>query len=287
MWRAIWMGIASLVLCGVFTICRPLAQAGPATKVGPPTKAAPARAAWNAPPGCTVASPVGPVRTVASVSAPQVLHDPRTDAMFSARFPRPGVAVLTARAGELQVEKTVGADGRIRIDLKADKDDVSVALSLTAIDVVRAGQAMHFESTELGEEQVLSINRLLAGSRAVRLMRLLAAHLDEKTVKKPAGAAMLLVDAIVGDLSGDPAAVERLGRAYAARKQAGIKRVMEEEGPGCYERYEAEVVRAYNDWALCTIEAPFLRSWCNWRWTLWAESAWWSFLSCSAFPFIR
>jgi hypothetical protein len=46
-------------------------------------------------------------------------------------------------------------------------------------------------------------------------------------------------------------------------------------------------VRAFDDWSLCTLQVPLMRNWCTARWGVWVESAWFSFLSCSAFPWFR
>ena len=108
--------------------------------------------------------------------------------------------------------------------------------------------------------------------------------------QSPAGAALLLSDALVGLLDGDIGAIERLGRGIAARRAARLRPAHFSNSPGCFEIYEAEVIRAWIDYQECRNSFAWwnpLKEGCTLRWMLWAESAWFSFIGCSAVPIAR
>ncbi len=216
--------------------------------------------------------------------AVQVHVDPRTQATFFTRFTDDGMAVLDTSVGELAVQKIVGRDGRVQIVARAADETVSLTLAPGTVDLLRGDRSYHLEFGSASDADFLAVKTLLAGSRAVWLFRILAAGLDPATLKTPAGIGTLLTDAVLGLLDGDVAAVDRLGQYFEKARKGRLRRAMVE---GCYETYEAEVVRAWGSYVDCKMDFAMwnpLRQACTARWMLWAESAWFSFLSCSAMP---
>jgi hypothetical protein len=112
-----------------------------------------------------------------------------------------------------------------------------------------------------------------------------AATLGSGAMRSPGTLALLLADAVVGVLNGDVAAAQRLAERVGGRGGPAVRRASAEQG--CYEKWEAEVIRAYDSYMWCIAQYPGLTQWadaCGWRWLLWAESAWFSFLACSGSP---
>jgi len=82
------------------------------------------------------------------------------------------------------------------------------------------------------------------------------------------------------------AAIHRLAQRITKKRQA-VRLVVEEKG--CYEKWEAEVIRAWDEYWACAEEYPTYKIWrdlCGFRWMLWVESAWFSFLKCAGSPFV-
>jgi hypothetical protein len=228
------------------------------------------------------------LRQVASLPrGPQSYHDSRAGASFVARFNSERNAALSTRAGELQVEKTVAPDGSFTLVLQTGNDRVTFRVRGGGVAATRGGESMQVEMGQATDEQLLSLKRLLSGSKALRLHRILAANLDPDTLVTPAGVATLLTDAFLGVLDGDAGAMDRFGQFFARKKQPTLRRVKLQE-LGCYEEWEAEVIRAWDDYVACksafAIWNP-IRQACTIRYDVWAESAWFHFLACIAFPF--
>src|SRR5262249_31070778 len=91
--------------------------------------------------------------------------------------------------------------------------------------------------------------------------------------------------AIVSQVDGDDGAVRRLGRELRSKFGSNMKRVRLRES--CWDSYQALVVRAAGQMEQCMGQfgvANPMRQLCAFVWTLQVESAWFSFLGCSAIP---
>jgi hypothetical protein len=232
--------------------------------------------------GCTSG---GATRTI-----PQVVFGQGPGSALSVRLAADGTAVLEATAGELRVRKVVHPNGHFVLTLQARNDQVTIRADGTVFDVRRGDESATIDPFVTTEERFLDVKKLLAGSRAVRAFRGIAASLAGASELTPGGTALVASDALVGYLDGDVGAVERLGRRFLDRRAAQLRSVNLLRGPGCYEIYEAEVIRAWSDYLECRDSFAWwnpLKEGCTLRWMLWAESSWFSFLSCSAFPFAR
>jgi hypothetical protein len=196
-----------------------------------------------------------------------------------------GSAFLHAISGDLDVTKRVSRAGTYALRLTRGQDAVEIRADQAGITVSRGGQSVQIDLATAGEDELAAVRTLLAGSRSVRALRVLAATMGSGAMRSPGGLAVLLADAIVGVLDGDVGAVQRLAERVGSRGPA-VRRASAEQG--CYERWEAEVIRAYDSYLGCIVEHLGLTQWadaCALRWMLWAESAWFSFLSCSGSPF--
>jgi hypothetical protein len=211
----------------------------------------------------------------------------RADVRWSAGFAPDGSGVVIGSAGEVEYRKQVFADGRFAIWLKAPKEVVRIDGSPGTVRVVRGNRSAVLDLTTDASEGFDKVRALLAGSKAVRLFRLFAATLDPSTEETAAGTAILVSDALVGWLDGDVGAARRLGRQMADRYGKLVRHVRLQDDVGCYREWESEVVYAWEDYEACQGSFDWwnpLRELCSFRWILWVESAWFSFLTCSAFP---
>jgi hypothetical protein len=215
--------------------------------------------------GCTSG---GATRTI-----PQVVFGQGPGSALSVRLAADGTAVLEATAGELRVRKVVHPNGHFVLTLQARNDQVTIRADGTVFDVRRGDESATIDPFVTTEERFLDVKKLLAGSRAVRAFRGIAASLAGASELTPGGTALVASDALFLD-----------------RRAAQLRSVNLLRGPGCYEIYEAEVIRAWSDYLECRDSFAWwnpLKEGCTLRWMLWAESSWFSFLSCSAFPFAR
>jgi len=208
----------------------------------------------------------------------------RGDVALATGLTAEGTAVLRGHAGDLEFRKEVWPDGRLRLDLVVGAEKVTLVAAQGVIDVVCNDRSAHLTLSTAREGDLLRVAALLAGSSVVRKFRLLAAGLQGNPGRTPEEVGTLLIDALVGLLGGDAGAVDRLGQRFKARRP-DVR--LASLSVSCYEKWEAEVIQAWNDYEACFNEIPPwnpMRLGCGARYLLWAESAWFSFLSCSALP---
>jgi hypothetical protein len=217
----------------------------------------------------------------------QAQVDHRGAGTFSVGFTPDGAGLVVGSAGELEYRKQVFQDGRFAIWLKARKEIVRIEGNPGVVRVVRGNRSAAIDLAAGGEDDFDKVRTLLAGSKAVRLFRLLAATFDPSTEETPAATAMLVSDALIGWLDGDVGAAGRLGRRMAERHGKLMRRIGLQDDVSCYREWESEVVYAWDDYEACQDAFEWwnpLREGCSLRWIMWVESAWFSFLTCSAIP---
>ena len=253
------------------------------------------RAAEATPTGPTFPQCVAVMKTSSPVSflsrengPAQVAHDARTNATFAFSLTSDGAARMVVKAGELEAEKIVYADGHFRIEARTGNDSVAVAVAAGSIDVERHNHRTHLDSKLAADDDWLRASELVAGSKALRLFRALAANLDDATLQTPGGAGVVLGDAALGMLGGDVDAAGRLRRQMRAAHQARIRPVALRQGfLDCYRKYGEAVDTAAGEYGWCYammwIYDPMGYA-CSFQWLLEVESAWFQFISCSAFP---
>jgi hypothetical protein len=138
------------------------------------------------------------------------------------------------------------------------------------------------------DESLLAVQQVLAGSAALRQLRSLARDLEEVVDVRPAVAGVAVTDALLGFLGGDPGAPARLASRMRARREARMRQVaLAEEPTGCYQKWEREVMTAWIEYEACQDDFAWwnpLKEACTVRYLVWVESAWFSFIGCSALP---
>jgi hypothetical protein len=195
-----------------------------------------------------------------------------------------GSAYLHAVAGDLDVMKQVSRTGANTLRLRRGDDSVEFRVDHAGVTVSRGGQSVQLLAETAGETELAAVRVLLAGSRSVRALRLLGTTLGTGAMRSPGGLALVLADAVVGLLDGDVTAVQRLAERLGGRRPA-VR--LAAAGGGCYETWEGEAVGAWDDYWDCMIthvDSGLWRDLCSFRWVMWAESAWFSFLKCAYSP---
>ncbi len=203
---------------------------------------------------------------------------------------------LTARAGgalrasltwpDLDVSKVVQANGDFHARIAWRGDVLELARTGSRLRVTRSGQTAVL-LLDRGHEDGLDLaQRVLAGSRAARAFRGVFRRLSQESRESAAGVSLDNLDATLGLLQGEPAAVDR--RAPARRDGGGrLSRVASPVRPSCYSEYEEEVIRAWDDYVQCIDDVkwfPGLQQVCAFTWLLRVESAWFRFIGCSSIP---
>jgi hypothetical protein len=169
----------------------------------------------------------------------------RGGATFSTRLTAEGTAVMSGHSGDLEFRKEVQPDGRLQLELVRGPEHVTMVATQGTIEVARNGRSVRLELSTAGEDDLLRLGALLAGSGAIRSFRLLAAGLQADTEKTPEGVGTLLTDALLGLVGGDPGAMDRVGQRLKQRR-SHVRLVA--LSPGCYERWETEAIRAWDDY---------------------------------------
>jgi hypothetical protein len=223
-------------------------------------------------------------RTANVSAADQVGYDGRTDATFAVDQTADGAIVLQVSRGTFTLAKTVRADGTFSLELRDGADAVTLAATADTVDVSRSGKRVRMNLARATEEDYVKVRGHLSSSRAVRAARRLVADLGPTALETPEGIGLLLADAFVGYLDGDVAAPGRVARTLRDHYSRGHRKVRLAD---CYDSWERQVVRYYDEIAWCLesfgIWNP-LRQLCSFRWTLQIETAWFSMMSCVAFP---
>jgi hypothetical protein len=138
-------------------------------------------------------------------------------------------------------------------------------------------------SADQDDQQPARVRALIVSSPALRQFRRLAAQLEASGDVTPEILGLRVTGAVVSEVDGDEGAVRRLSRELRAKFTANMKRVRLRAS--CYDSYQDLVVRAAAQMEQCmgqfSVWNP-MRQVCAGVWTLQVESAWFSFLSCSA-----
>lgn len=225
-----------------------------------------------------VPAPAPPVPIVATVAAPALSAKP----VFGYRLTPDGGRQIYFAAAELQFQKTAYTGGRTTVIFAADDDRVEISLSReSGFLVERNGARAAFHHADVTEADLDRTRALLAGSKAVRRLRTLAAAIPDS--KHPGVIGLQLSDAIVGMLDGDVGAPARLGRRFRALRPAGLQQV--KDGESCWYTYEQNVTDAEADRDSCLNAFAWwnpLRLACMAEWTIRVEGDWAEYLSCSS-----
>lgn len=215
--------------------------------------------------------------------AAQVRHFERPGITFSANTTVDGAIQVEGRGGDLSFRKKVFYDGRFTVELEAPRDKVALALSEHAITITRGKKTIKL-TPEGSDDDFDNVRRLLADSRAVRLLRSAGAAFEATEDDSAAAASLLLADALVGVLTGDVGAPRRVSNRLTRHARAQMRPVA--AGTNCYYQWEQAVVVAQFELLDCYGDvgmASYLAYLCSARWYLQVESYWFTLLTCSGF----
>jgi hypothetical protein len=192
--------------------------------------------------------------------------------------------LLSATAGDLVFRKVVYADGRDHAQIEQGRDRIAFAGS-AGRQVVTYGSRSLTLSADQDDQQPARVRALIVSSPALRQFRRLIAQLEATGDVSPEILGLRVTGAVVSEVDGDEGAVRRLSRELRTRFSASMKEVRLRAS--CYDSYQALVVQAAAQMEQCmgqfSVWNP-MRQVCAGVWTLQVESAWFSFLSCSAIP---
>jgi len=215
--------------------------------------------------------------------AGQVRHLDRAEITFHASVTQDGGIQVEGRGGEFVFRKKSRANGQFTLDLEGPGDKVGINVTEDSVTVTRGRRRVALSLGMLNERELDDVRVMLAGSGAVRLARIAAAAVQESDDDSAAAVSLLISDALVGMLSGDPGAPGRVARHLARHGRAGIRRAATTD---CYGEWERRVLTASYDWESCagafSVWNP-IRNVCAFRWTLQVESYWFTFISCTGF----
>lgn len=215
--------------------------------------------------------------------------DPATGAILTLSRQRSGTITLSAIAGDLEVTKRVTPAGTFDLRLSTAGDLVRVVASKNRLTVSRGKQRAVLDADLVDDLTMQRLQVVLAGSGAVRQFRQVYASMSDASRKRPEGAALGIVGALLGWLQGD---VDAIRRARPARAEKGTPRLVaiharDAQEPSCYEVWAAEVVEAWDDYEGCVYSFEWwnpAREVCAFLWVIRAESAWFTMIGCSAIP---
>lgn len=214
----------------------------------------------------------------------QVAGRPELGLTVSVSSTNDGGLLLSATAGELSFRKVVYADGRYQAQIEQGRDRIAFAGSEGRVTVTYGSRSLTL-SADQDDRQPGRVRALIVSSPALRQFRRLVAQLEATGDVSPEVLGLRVTGAVVSEVDGDEGAVRRLSRELRAKFTANMRKVRLRTS--CYDSYQALVVQAANQMEECMGQFGVwnpMRQVCAAVWTLQVESAWFSFLSCSAIP---
>jgi len=231
---------------------------------------------------CSAAVAAVPAQSGVRRTIAEVKHYPKHDITFEANGTTDGAIQVDARSGEFGFRKKVFQDGTFTVDLEATNDRVAIRYSDTGVEISRGDETLVLTTTP-SEENAAAVVRLLADSRAARLLRTKSAAFEADEDDSSAAASLLLVDGLVGSLTGDVGAPMRVARLLTKKARAQLQSASRPNT--CYYSWEDTILWAYLDYEECVYYYFYPLTMCSLKWTLQAESAWFRFIACSGFGF--
>jgi hypothetical protein len=212
----------------------------------------------------------------------QVRHFEQANLTVSAGTAIDGSIQVDATGGDLGFRKNVQADGRYTVELEAPRDKVSLSVGDNTISVTRGGKTIVL-TPDASQSRFDDVRKMLAGSRAVDLLRSAGAEFEVAEEDSAASTPILLVDALVGSLTGDVGASRRAAKQLSRRARSERRSIG--RPTTCYYQWEESIIWAYMELETCIYSRFFFPTWCSLRWAMQAESAWFSLITCSGFRF--
>ena len=267
--------MAAALACGAGAV----ASAGSATRLAAGPSVPPVPLASCVPVAAALAAPSAFPQPAVLRPVGQVRHFPRQNLTVSASTTTEGEIQLDARGEDLGFRKKVRANGGYTLELEAPRDKVVLGVTEERITVTRGKKTITL-TAETADDQMDDVRRLLADSKAVLQLRSVSAEFEASDDDSPASAAFLMSDALVGALAGDVGAPRRVARRLSRHAGTQLRPVATRPNT-CYYQWEQTLLWAFMEFEECTYIQNTWVYWCSARWTLQAESAWFSFISCS------
>jgi hypothetical protein len=214
----------------------------------------------------------------------QVRHFDKANLTVSAGVASDGSVEIEATSPTLGFRKRVQPNGRYTVDLQTGRDKVTLGVTETSISVTRGKRTVTL-GADAPQSHFDELRKLLADSRAIDHLRSAGAELEASDEDSAASTPIVLVDALVGSLTGDVGAARRAGKTLSRRARSQLRSVGRPNT--CYYQWEQTILWAYMELEECFYSGAFFPMWCNLRWTMQAESAWFHFLACSGLGLIR
>jgi hypothetical protein len=200
---------------------------------------------------------------------------------------RSGALQVDIEGDRLEVRKTLHANGDFDLALRTDGDLLSVVGRDAHLRVSRRGQTVDLETASLAEGDLDRLQELLAGSTAIRRFRSMRSMLAVSTRRTGPGAAVDIIDMMIGVLKGEASIPRPPMAAPTVLAMSAEDPYAEMDGPTCYEAWVAEVAAAWVDYEGCVYSFAWynpLREVCAFAWVIRVESAWFRLIGCSSFP---
>ena len=194
-------------------------------------------------------------------------------------------SVLRAIAGAA-VQKTSYQDGHFELRLAWHGDEVAFAVDLPGIRITRGCRTTTLaeSATDADFDKARTV---IAGSRALKRYRQLAAALEADSDDSPTSSATLIAAAIVSLVDGDGGAPGRIARRLSQKRAAGLRKAG--RSVDCWAWYQNRTYDTMVDYWDCVAAATWynfdlVNFGCSFRWAIRAEGYWFQYLGCSAFP---
>lgn len=202
---------------------------------------------------------------------------------FAATRTGEGRVQVEGRLGDLSFRKSVDHVGRVAVDLEAARDTLHLEMDERGISLTRDRETVRLLPGSSSEAEFDAARRMLGGSQAAGLLRAAAARVMEMDDDAADSVAVLMVDAVVGMLSGDVGAPGRLAKHLPRHALERTRRAAVVLS-NCYTTWEQNTLIASYEWEDCALSFSIwdpIRHVCAFRWALQVESYWFSFLTCS------
>ncbi|MCX6539404.1 MAG: hypothetical protein NT151_10815 [Acidobacteria bacterium] len=187
----------------------------------------------------------------------------------------------------LNVRKTLHANGDFDLALRADDDLFAVVRRGEHVRVSRRNLTVDLGTEALRETDLDQLQQVLAGSTAVRRFRAMRSMLAPATRCTGLGAAVDVIDMLIGVLKGEPPTPSPATTAPTVSTMSDVDDEAEIDNSNCYLNWVAEVVAAWNDYEGCIYSFAWynpLREVCAFAWIIRVESAWFRLVGCSSIP---
>ncbi|MBI4478009.1 MAG: hypothetical protein HY654_12600 [Acidobacteria bacterium] len=197
-----------------------------------------------------------------------------------------GGYVFEAGVDRLRVTKHTKSAGATMIRITDGSDAIKVDVDPKTITVAARGRSVTITMAEATHTSIGALKRLIDDSAVARAFHTAVLRELDRVPQRTLHTQLMITDALLRSLAGDESTINRFRKVLVGPPSPTISSV--KFGQSCYSTWEAEVMRAYDELWNCHNELTGIRGvlWqlCNFRFFLWVDSAWFSFLACSALP---